>query len=735
MRILRVLMVCCIIGFTGNVWALSVTDGLVLHLDADAITDVADGATMNIWEDLSGMGNNATQTQEAYQPVYVANHSDFFDQPVVRFDGAQFMELPSTMITVGSFTAFAVARFNATELQDPNNVTTDNLNNQYIFAGQDGSGDDRIRVAWDNAQDPVAFEYRAGSSGWKQIKTPADESIHVFALTSTVEGFLDGESIGTSENTSNENPTSFNIGSYNRGEKDFLYGEIAELVIYNRVLSSEEITQISEELRVKTSFPHDPIPANKTVDFNRTKPLKWTSGEGVQEHFVFLGTDFNDVSEASETDHRGVLVSNHSSPSSYQPPNPFEFNQTYYWKVIEVNENDPNSPWEGKVWTFTTANFIHVDDFEDYNDTEPYRVFDTWRDGWDINENGSEVGYADPDFDNDEHHVETSVIHGGLQSMPYFYDKDYKYAEAVLPLEGSAQDWTSGDANELSLWFSGYIDSVGSFVEESTGTYTMSGAGADVFGSSDEFHFAYKVISSGTATIIAKVESLDNTNPFARAGVMIRDTLEVDSRNTYLAITPENGLRFQYRTDHGGDTEREYDTNIVAPYWVKLQRTSGGLVRAYYSENGSDWSRFTLTQVSMSMPVYVGLAVSSHNVGAACQATFSNVSVEGTFSQDQWANEDIGILNNSAQPMYIALNDVPVYYSDPNNPDVISQDATHASVWTEWKIPLEDFSNQGVNLTQVETMAIGIGIQGDATTSGGSGLLYFDDIHLNRSEE
>ena len=732
MRTLIPFMIFCIAVFASNVWALPVTDGLVLHLDADAVTDVADGAKIDIWEDLSGMGNNATQPVEANQPVYVAHNPDFFDQPVVRFDGGQFMELPSTMISVGSFTAFAVARFNATQVQDPNNLSTDLLNNQYIFAGQDGGGDDRIRVAWDNSQNPVAFEYRAGSSGWKQITSPADTLIHVFAVTSTVEGFLDGVSVGTADNTSNENPTAFNIGSYNRGQKDFFNGELAELVIYNRVLSTDEVAQVSEALRIKTSFPHNPKPADQAVDVNRNKPLKWTPGEGIQGHLVFLGTDINDVSEADEVDDRGVLVSEHTGPGIYEPPNPLDFNQSYFWKVIETNDDDPNGPWVGKVWSFTTANFVHVDDFEDYNDFEPYRIFDTWMDGWGVDENGAEVGYSDPDFDNDEHYIETTILHGGLQSMPYFYDKDLKYAEAVLPLEGSARDWTAGDVYELSLWLSGYIGNVGSFVEATAGTYTITGAGADIFGSSDEFHFAYKEISSGTATIIAKVENIDNTDPFAKAGVMIRDSLETDSRNSALLITPENGLRFQYRTTQGGDTDRQFDPNIVAPYWLKMQRSPGGLVRAYYSEDGSDWTQFTLQQVAMQMPVYVGLAVTSHNSGAACQATFSNVTVDGTLSQDQWAEQDIGIRSNSAQPMYVALNDMPVYYSGPNDPNVISPNATHINTWTEWKIPLEKFVDQGVDLTQVETMAIGIGIQGDTTTLGGTGLLFFDDIRLNR---
>jgi hypothetical protein len=552
-------------------------------------------------------------------------------------------------------------------------------------------------------------------------------------MTSDIEGFLDGVSIGTSENTSNENPTAFNIGSYNRGEKDFFDGELAEFVLYNRVLSHDEIALLSEFLRPKSDFASKPYPPDGTIDVPRETILGWRPGEHSQYHQIFLGTDFNDVSQATASESGGVLVSDLLSDATFDPPGLLEFNQTYYWRADQINDAEPNSPWTGNIWEFTTANFVIVDDFEDYNDFSPNEIFTTWEDGYDTETNGAWVSYETPDFDAGEHYVETTNVHGDFQSMPYFYNKDLKFCEAVLPLEDMARDWTVGGVHELSLWFKGNPAYAGSFVEMPAGTFTMTGMGADIYGASDELHFAYKEITTGTVTITAKIESLDNTDPFAKAGVMVRDTLDPDSRNTALLITPENGLRFQYRTTEGGDTDREFLEDVNAPYWIQLQRTSGGLVRAYYSENGSDWTQFNLTSVAMQMPIYVGLAVSSHNIEVVCQATFTNVDIDGTVSQDLWTNQDIGILSNSAQPMYITLNDnIPVYYSDPNDPNVISPDATQISNWTEWKIPLEKFTDQGINLTQVETMAIGIGIKNDTTMLGGTGLVFFDDIRLNR---
>ena len=210
---------------------------------------------------------------------------------------------------------------------------------------------------------------------------------------------------------------------------------------------------------------------------------------------------------------------------------------------------------------------------------------------------------------------------------------------------------------------------------------------------------------------------------------MIRDTLDADSANVAVFITPENGVRFQYRNTAGGVTEREFAESITAPQWVRLERTSGGLIRAYYSADGTTWNRFSLIQVSMTTPIYVGLAVTSHDVNLTCQVTFSNVSFPDTTVGPQWTDQDIGIKSNHAEPMYVAISNstgVPavVYHENPN--------AAQIDTWTEWIIPLQAFADQSVDLTDIDSIAIGLGTKGDTTKPGGSGTMYFDDIRLYR---
>jgi len=133
-----------------------------------------------------------------------------------------------------------------------------------------------------------------------------------------------------------------------------------------------------------------------------------------------------------------------------------------------------------------------------------------------------------------------------------------------------------------------------------------------------------------------------------------------------------------------------------------------------------------MTVVSMDMPVYIGLAVTSHNPALTCEAKFSNVSFPDTGVGLQWTDHDVGMLSNDAQPMYVTVGDgsgtaVTVYHDDPN--------AALIDSWTEWTIDLKEFGDAGVVLTNADKMAIGFGGP-DNSQPGGSGLVYFDDIRL-----
>ncbi len=318
--------------------------------------------------------------------------------------------------------------------------------------------------------------------------------------------------------------------------------------------------------------------------------------------------------------------------------------------------------------------------------------------------------------------------------MPLLYNNTggVRNSEAVLALSGPG-DWTRHGVEVLSLWFRGYPPSVGSFTEGPAGTFTMTGAGSDIWGTADEFHFAYKTLT-GPGTIVARVDSVQNTHEWAKAGVMIRETLDPGSKHAFAVVSGASGIASQGRTDTDASPFGTTEAGISAPHWVKLERDVAGFFTVSHSTNGSSWAQVTNsvpTNIPMGSTVYIGLAVTSHNAAATCEAKFSNVTVTGNAGL-QWANQDIGILANASEPLYVALSD-----TNGRSAGVTHEDSGAATTdtWTEWRINLQLFADQGVSLANIDKIAIGLGAQGDQAATGGSGTVFIDDVRLLRAAE
>jgi hypothetical protein len=480
-----------------------------------------------------------------------------------------------------------------------------------------------------------------------------------------------------------------------------------------------------------------PNPADGAEDVNPSVILKWEAGAVAASHEVYFGMDFDAVAGATETspEYKGQKA---LGEESYDPGK-LTLNTTYYWRIDEVNTANPDSPWLGNVWKFTTGNFIIIDDFESYNADNP--IWYPWNDGLGYGTPGTDPYYAGNGTGaavGDETTFSTceeTIVHGGNQSMPFGYDNDKtgyaKYSEAGGLRLLEQRDWTEQGLAELSLWFRGYPGSVGSFVEGPAGTYTTMASGADIWAvngvEADEFHFAYKTLT-GVGSIVAKVQSVDNTNAWAKAGVMIRETLNPDSAHAMMVVTPASGVSFQRRPSTGGTSVDTTTSGMTAPYWVKIERDLAGNFRAYYSANGTTWTTQGTENITMGSNVYIGLAVTAHDAALTCEAVFSNVTTTGNVG-GQWMNQDIGISSNDAEPIYVAISNAA------GPPAVVVHDepaATQIDTWTEWIIPLKDIADQGVSLMDVDRVAIGIGTRGNMTMPGGSGKVFFDDIRLYR---
>ena len=461
----------------------------------------------------------------------------------------------------------------------------------------------------------------------------------------------------------------------------------------------------------------EPDPASVATDVNLDLALGWIAGREAAKHDVYFSSDEQAVIDGT------VPVATVTETS--HGPLALDLGTTYYWRVDEVNDAETHATWQGDIWSFKTHEYFVVDDFEDYNDYPPDEIFSTWIDGYGTTTNGSTAGYPEPDFLAGEHYVETTIVHGGSQSMPLFYDNNFKYSEATMTLS-SQRDWTVRGVGELSLWFRGYPASLSTFTEGPVGTYTMTARSENISGQSDHFHYVYKQLT-GPGSIVVKVESVTDTSSSAKAGVMIRETLEADSKHALVFSRPDGGVRFRRRIETAGDDTNSTDNNLALPHWVKLERDAAGLFTASHSTDGinfvpiNDTSLGSSDTVQMNAVVYIGLALSSNNPEETCQAVFSELSTTGAVT-GQWQSQDIDIPSNDPEPMYVALNDNAVVYHD--NPN-----AAQIDTWTEWNIDLQGFADQGVNLTNVDKISIGFGDRNNQQ-AGGSGTMYFDDIRL-----
>ena len=194
-----------------------------------------------------------------------------------------------------------------------------------------------------------------------------------------------------------------------------------------------------------------PDPSNGAVDIKQTPILTWTPGVYAASHQVYFGTDKEAVRNA-DTGSPEYKGTGDLGSESYDPGK-LEWDSTYYWRIDEANNANTDSPWVGPVWSFTTANFLIVDDFESYNDLDPAdpesnRIFNAWLDGYDDPTNGSLVGSDNPPF------AEQTIVHSGNQSMPLYYDNSVGYSEAILTLT-YPRDWTEKGVDTLTIWFIG----------------------------------------------------------------------------------------------------------------------------------------------------------------------------------------------------------------------------------------------------------------------------------------
>ncbi|MBN1506275.1 MAG: hypothetical protein JW955_05490 [Sedimentisphaerales bacterium] len=409
-----------------------------------------------------------------------------------------------------------------------------------------------------------------------------------------------------------------------------------------------------------------PKPASGATNVAQSLTLSWAPGVAAEAQDIYFGDSAAAVAAADTASplYQGRVGADVKTLELTD----LGLNKTYYWRVDEVNDVEAGSPWKGGVWSFKTADYLVID------------------------------------------MAQKALAYNNADS-PFFTELAYD-----VPA-----DWAKmGDTAALSLEFMGAAGAAesGETTIDGPGAYTLKASGADIWGTSDQFHFAYMKLT-GDGSIQGRVDSVQQTNAWAKAGVMIRETLTANSKHLIMALTggEGGGGGFQGRLTTGGNSSSLHgDITVAPPSWVKLVR-EGNTITAYYSADGVDWQLWTDTSpdtsggaisnpmtLEMAETVYIGLFATSH-VNATTFGTykFSEVSVSGGVDEQSANAVDIG-LGNSAQPMYVAVEDAAgaVAVVDLGNPA-----ATTVTAWTSVDVPLASLA--GLDLANVAKLSVGVG--------------------------
>jgi len=523
---------------------------------------------------------------------------------------------------------------------------------------------------------------------------------------------------------------------------------IDDVRVYGKALTPEEL---AEAMRGNPLLAWDPEPAhNATVDIESVTTLRWNAGDGAVEHDVYLGDDKDAVKAADASDDTGIYRGRQTAVI-YSPPEGFAWGTAYFWRIDEVAVDGTVS--QGRTWNFTVADYLIVEDFESYTNEIGRRVFELWLDGVGFtqpepgnpgNETGATVGHdiwtdGSPHFEGTL--TETADVQGGEQAMPLYYDNtETPFYSETERTWNTAQNWTRQGVQVLRIWYKGRDPSGSLSYDAAAGTYTMTGAGSNIWSGADQFHFAPKQLT-GNGSITLRVDNIvPSTHGDPRIGVMIRDTLDPGAANATLFVEPDPRTRLTQRLHLGEDTTTVVATDVGdpgapgLPTWIRLSR-QGFIFKAERSSDGVTWRALTddasasSANIAMTDPVYIGLVVCSHVAGQFAEATYSNVGTTGNVTPAGafTASQDIGIASNAPQPLYIALEDTAGHTAFVDHPGV--PDAVTGNAWRPWDIQLSELP--GVNLGAVKKMVIGVGDH-QSPQADGKGMLLIDDIQLRR---
>jgi hypothetical protein len=479
-----------------------------------------------------------------------------------------------------------------------------------------------------------------------------------------------------------------------------------------------------------------PRPADGAVDVAvEDLTLTWSAGYYAAKHQVYFGLDRDAVAAGDPSVEMGLVDETAFTPQ-------VERGKVYYWRIDEVNDLNPESLWAGDIWSFTAAPFVVLDDFESYSVENI--VYAKWQDKWGMQDlvNNEWVELAEGNDSGGEidtvyaPYVETADFHGlSGQSLPMAYNHDttVDFSEVTRWFEPS-KDFTAEDGATLGVWFKGRQLPT-SNVAYADGKFTLEVAGADIAGTHDEFIFAYQSVEN--ADMIARVDEQEDTDGWAKAGVMLRSGLEDNSAYVFCFITPQNGVVVEMRGTDGGNysgiVTQVLDVN--APHWIRIQRTGDSSITCWHREDDGEWQELYRTTFFLDPPSYMGLATTSHISSEVNTTVFSNVTIDDTpLTLTNTEYKEIGVPFNTPAPLYIAVKDEAGNQAKVEYMSDLTISPANISQWTEWLIPFSELTaqNAALDLTKITRLTLGVGPEVDVDPEG-TGRMLYDDIRIYNS--
>ncbi|MFC1633336.1 LamG domain-containing protein [Planctomycetota bacterium] len=522
------------------------------------------------------------------------------------------------------------------------------------------------------------------------------------------------------------------VGSNSGHGLGWFQGVVDDVQIYDSILTSEEIGRIAAS---SGGFPlaFGPTPKDGALHLDTWVSLSWRPGDFAVSHDVYLGDNYGEVSNATVNSDvfRGNQVTTFyvAGFPGFAYPDGLVPGTTYYWRIDEVNEADPNSPWKGDVWSFSIPpkTAYNPDPADGAEFVDPNNVTLSWTPGF-----GAKLHTIYFGDDYDEVNNAAGGPPGGLVSYkpgPLEREKVYYWRvdefDAVATYKGDVWNfttpgtvgnpqpayhatdvqlnailsWTPADsAASHQLYFGTDKEAV-----RTAGIGSPEDKGSKALGAEN-----YDPgLLDADITYYWRVDEVDDQGNTAKGPLWIFTTgafLLVDDFEGYTDDDAAGEAIWQTWIDGFGIPDNGAQVGYLMPPYAEQTTVHGGL---------------------QSMPLLYANETGVTNSEALMTLTAPRDWTEGGVVElSLWFR---GSSDNAAEPLYVAVSNsagapAVVAYDDPSAATVRS--------WTQWVIPLQALADQGIDMTKVDKIAIGLGSKSGSTAPGGSGTVYVDDIRL-----